>query len=279
MMQTVTKYAKHVLAAIVTTFIWAAASAQQTSVFVIEPLPIEVSASRTVSISFPSAIKAVDRGSAELLAQKAKAAENVLLIKAASQTMKPTSLIVITAGGQVHNFQVSYQESPSAISVQLLPTGHEPSPAIISGQTDQGELEESLQLAMNQSPNIRLNSRAGKLAFNLDGLYIKDGLILFRLNLENLSPIDYDAETMRVYVRDKKQVKRGAIQQEEIVPVGSASTISQVKSGDHKTIVIAIPKLTLPKGKRLSISFTEQNGARHLQIDVNPRKLSNPFIL
>lgn len=278
-MQTVTKYAKHILSALISTSIWATASAQQTSVFVIEPLPMEVSASRTVSISFPSAIKAVDRGSAELLAQKAKAAENVLLIKAASKTMKPTSLIVITAEGQVHNFQVSYQETPSATSVQLVPTGHEPASAIISGLADQGDLKESLQLAMNQSPNIWLNNRAGKLAFNIDGLYIKDGLMLFRLNLENLSPIDYDVETMRVYVSDKKQVKRAAIQQEDIVPVGSASTISQVKSGDHKTVVIAIPKLTLPKGKRLSISFTEQNGARHLQIDIKPRQLSNPFIL
>ncbi|SDF60888.1 Bacteroides conjugative transposon TraN protein [Dyadobacter soli] len=254
------------------------AIAQENQIFVIEPLLIEVSSNQTVAISFPSAVKAVDRGSPQLLAQKVKSTENVLLIKAASPEMKPTSLIVITTDGQLHSFEVTYQSVPSATSVQLLPRQHSVA-AVLSGQQGQRRLDSLIRIAKEYQSNIRRKSSAGKVTATLDGLFIKENLMLLRLKLENASPINYDIETMRIYIHDKKQIRRSAIQQQEILPVAVSDTINQIKTTEQQTIVLAIPKLTLTSRKRLSISLTEQNGARQLTIHVKPRQINRPATL
>nr|WP_295933637.1 conjugative transposon protein TraN [uncultured Dyadobacter sp.] len=275
-MQSVNKFSNHILALIIMLLVKSIANAQGDEIFVIEPLPIEASADQTVSISFPATVKAVDRGSPQLLAQKVKGTENVLLIKAASTQMKPTSLIVITADGQLHSFQVSYQSVPSATSVQLFSRQHQPVAAVISSQPDQYLLDSALHLAKEHESNIRRKSSAEKVSAVLEGMFIKENLMLLRLKLENLSPINYDIETMRVELIDKRQIKRAAIQQQEIAPIAVSDTISQIKAKEAQTIVLAIPKISLATGKRLLISLTEHNGARHLKIHVKPRQINRP---
>jgi hypothetical protein len=49
---------------------------------VIEPYPLWVTLNKTTNLIFPYAIKSVDRGSRDVLAQKAKGVENILLVKA-----------------------------------------------------------------------------------------------------------------------------------------------------------------------------------------------------
>ncbi len=49
---------------------------------IIEPYPLKITRNKTTNLIFPYAIKSVDRGSADVLAQKAKGVENILLIKA-----------------------------------------------------------------------------------------------------------------------------------------------------------------------------------------------------
>lgn len=50
---------------------------------------LQIGYSKTTSIVFPYPIKSIDKGSADVLVQKAKGVENILLVKAARQYFFP----------------------------------------------------------------------------------------------------------------------------------------------------------------------------------------------
>src|SRR6267378_7169742 len=73
---------------------------------------VEVTYNKTSNIVFPTIITSVDRGSRDILAQKAKGVENVLQLKAGKENFPETSLTVITADGILHQFTVNYSSQP-----------------------------------------------------------------------------------------------------------------------------------------------------------------------
>lgn len=246
----------------------------QSQLYAIEPLPLEVSASRTVSLIFAANVKSVDRGSADLLAQKAKATENVILVKASRKDIAPTSLTVITTDGGLHVFEVRYQEEPSALGLQLLSKQHRPPQARISDSFDEGEIREGIKIAQGKKSNLNRRQQADKFSAKVDGFYVRGPAMFIRLCLENRSAIDYEIETLRIFTEDKKQVKRSSSQQDEITVIGRSGELSQVKASEQSLIVLAIPKLTLPKIKRLCVSIIERNGARTFSINLRRKDLS-----
>ena len=71
----------------------------------IPPYALEVTFNKTVHVIFPSAIRYVDLGSADLLAAKADGTENVLRVKAALRDFsRESNLSVITEDGNYYTF-------------------------------------------------------------------------------------------------------------------------------------------------------------------------------
>lgn len=71
----------------------------------IPPYALEVTFSKTTHVIFPSAIRYVDLGSADLLAAKADGTENVLRVKAALRDFsRESNLAVITEDGAYYSF-------------------------------------------------------------------------------------------------------------------------------------------------------------------------------
>ena len=71
----------------------------------IPPYALEVTFDKTVHVIFPSAIRYVDLGSADLLAAKADGTENVLRVKAALRDFsRESNLSVITEDGAYYTF-------------------------------------------------------------------------------------------------------------------------------------------------------------------------------
>ena len=247
------------------------ATAQPTQIFTIESHPVEISAERTVAVSFPFSITSVDRGSTEILAQKAKGTQNVLLLKAAQKEIRPTSLIVITSDGTIHSFELSYRHQPSSLTVLSDPTSSRNAKSV--DLRDERQISEAIDLASRHPSNMQKRSSDGGVSAALEGLFIKEQLMMLRVSLDNQSAIDYDVESIRMFARDRRQVKRTASQHEEIVPLKTSFALNQVKGSEQKSLVIVIPKMTLPKGKRFTIEVTEKGGARHLHISLNARQL------
>src|SRR5580698_5987781 len=85
----------------------------------IESFPISICCNKTTNLIFSYAIKSVDRGSKDVLAQKANGAENVLQLKAARETFQPTNLSVITSDGKLFSFIINYSQNPSALNISF----------------------------------------------------------------------------------------------------------------------------------------------------------------
>jgi conjugative transposon TraN protein len=248
-----------------------AAIAQPAQMFAIESHPIEVSAERTVAISFPFAITSVDRGSNQILAQKAKGTQNVLLLKAVQKQIAPTSLIVITSDAAIHSFEVSYHDQPNSLILQ--PNGSLRNEVQSADGLNDQQISQAIDLAREHPSNIRKQASNGGIYADLDGLFIKDEVMLLRLEITNESLINYELESIRMFASDRRQVKRTASQHEEIFPLNSSSDWDQIYASEQKSLVLVIPKMTLPKGKRFSIEVKENGGARHLKLTLTGKQL------
>ena len=86
----------------------------------IPPYALEVTFNKTVHVIFPSAIRYVDLGSADLLAAKADGTDNVLRVKAALRDFsRESNLSVITEDGAYYSFNVKYADEPVKLSIEM----------------------------------------------------------------------------------------------------------------------------------------------------------------
>lgn len=219
-----------------------------------------IATNKTTSLIFPFPIKHVDRGTKDVLVQPVKEADNILLVKAATNNFSETNLSVITSDGSVYSFAVCSGNPESWIY-------HLPAQSKIAISTYANGILDNPK-TMN---GIKDNS--WDMFARVTGIYIKEKEIYYQLWLENQSPIDYDIEFLRFYIRDKKKGKRTATQENELVPQYIAGNTKQVRANDRSIIVVALEKFTIPDAKYLAIQIGEKNGGRHVSMKVNNNKI------
>ena len=227
---------------------------------------LSIATDKTTSLIFPFAIRHVDRGTKDVLVQPVKEADNILLVKAAANNFPETNLSVITSDGSLYTFTVSYGNPE--VWVYHLPTQSK----IAMSTYANGILDnpKTLKGIMDKSWDVMAR---------LIGIYIKDNVIYYQLQLENQSPIDYDIDLLRFYIRDKKKSKRTAMQENELMPLYIVGNTTQVKANNHSVIVVALEKFTIPDAKYLAIQLMEQKGGRHLSLKVGNKKIMEAFPL
>ncbi len=86
----------------------------------IEPVRLEVSTNKTVSIVFPAGIVSIDRGSQELVAQKS--VNNILRVRAEKPFTIETSLTVVTSDGKLYSFVVVFCNDPLHLNMNMAKT-------------------------------------------------------------------------------------------------------------------------------------------------------------
>lgn len=246
---------------------------QQGELVSIKPFYIQITNSKTSHLVFPEKIQGVDKGSRDLLAQKAKGSENILKIKAAREGFPPTNLTVITVDGKVYSFLVSYDKDPENLTI-LIGNRQRPAAAIPGPEGRQDFFKELATTVANSEAVTRsTKDKKGKVAFRLTGLYVHQDVLLYGLKLDNRSPLDYDFESLRFFIKDKKRVKRTALQLSEVKPVFILNDTNQVPSRSEHHMVFVLPKFTLASDQRLVIRAKEKNGARHLELQVGGKPI------
>ena len=220
-----------------------------------------ISTEKTTSLVFPFAILHVDRGTQSVLAQQVKESPTILFIKAAAKGFPETNLSVVTEDGSVYSFVICYDSNP-AQWVYHLPVNKVATLATYAN----GILDNPQTMR-----NIR-DCKWGVIA-KVSGMYIKNDVVFYQLNIINQSPIDYDIELLRFFIRDKKKGKRTAVQENELKPLYVAGNTSTVKANSYSAIVIALDKFTIPDAKYMAIQIMEKNGGRHLFMKVNNKKI------
>jgi Bacteroides conjugative transposon TraN protein len=229
-----------------------------------EPYQLDITTGKTTNLVFPAAITSVDRGSAAVLAQKAKGVENILQVKAATVVFEETNLTVITADGKLYSFLVDYAPSPVYLNINLG----------VHNAAPENVLQSSCMAASHAKNNGHgLSDKSGRAELTVQGFYIREEHLFCKLRLENRSQIAYDMEQLRFYTRDKKQARRTASQETEVHPDYIYGDTTTLKGKAAAQMVAALPKFTIPDGKYLYVELLERNGGRHFFIKVSNRKL------
>ena len=240
-------------------WIFVSAMAQTSSLF--------ITTDKTTSLVFPFAIRHVDRGTKDILVQQVKEAENILLVKAFTKSFSETNLSVVTDDGNVYTFVVNYEEKP-ATWVYNLPVNKK---ATITTYAN-GILD-------NPGTAKGLKDKKWDMVSKVIGIYIKENTIYYQIGISNESPIDYEIDMLRFYIRDKKKGKRTAVQENELKALHKAGNQTRVKAHQQNILVVALEKFTIPDAKFLIVQIMEKNGGRHLYMKVNNKNIMKAIAL
>ncbi len=242
----------------------------------IEPMKLAISYYKTTNLIFPFAIKSVDRGSAEILVQKAKGVENVLQVKAARDTFKETNLTIITADGALYSFLLYYALQPTSINIELTDKSlnYEPLAIFASAKDNQEKIQTVSEFISEKKNSINgPEARKNGVSIALVGLYVRENILYFQLFLSNGSNIGFDVDQLRFYIIDKKKNKRTASQQLEQLPIHVHGNKTTINDQSEQVIVAALEKFTIPEKKDLIIQLHEKNGGRNLSIKVSNKHI------
>jgi hypothetical protein len=98
--------------------------------------------------------------------------------------------------------------------------------------------------------------------------------------MRNKSNIGYDIDFLKFTVRDKKLIKRTAMQEAELTPRyvynGKLSAIPGTKLQER---VYVLPKFTIPDDKVLIVELFEKGGGRHLSLKITNQDILRARVL
>jgi conjugative transposon TraN protein len=242
---------------------------------------LQLSYSKTTSIVFPYAVKSVDRGSQDVLVQKAKGVENILLLKAGKQNFAQTNLTVVTADGKLYGFVLNFDELCPTLNLAAGSASNDDIDVLFSsGNENQKEIEQYAQLSLSKKKKVTgLNINRFSIQLRVSGIFIHQDVMYFRVQLGNNSSINYDIDQLRFFIRDQKKSKRTASQETEVLPLFATSSISKISDHSELTLVFAVPKFTIPEKKLFTLELIEKNGGRHVELNIRNSDLVNLEIL
>ncbi|MBF9252127.1 conjugative transposon protein TraN [Pontibacter sp. 172403-2] len=250
-------------------------NAHGSTVSVIEPYPLAITYFKTTNLMFPYAIKSVDRGSKDVLAQKATGVENILQVKAGKRGFNETNLTVITADGKLYSYVLSYADNPSVLNLQFSTAGKPADNTLFSAANpNEAVIQEDAKKVAAEKKNVRgVKDKKYGIKFRLNGLFIRDDVMYYQIKVTNKSNINYGIDQLRFFIRDQKKPKRSATQEIEIKPLDIQNDASIIAGQSERILVFALPKFTIPDKKYLAIQLMEKNGGRHLELDVHNKTI------
>lgn len=245
---------------------------------------LEVTYNKTTNLVFPAAITSVDKGSQDILVEKATGVENILRVKADVKDFSETSLSIITSDGKLYSFVVEYAKQPSYLNINVAKISQEDSvidhlpinQQLISSDPviDKSILAMYSDSVIDKESNIySIHTTNSKVTIALNGIYIHDDILLCRLSFKNNSNINYDIDQFHFYIRDKKTSKRTASQEIEMKALSIRGDTAVLKGMSKEQWVISLSKFTIPNNKYLSIEIMEKNGGRNLFLKVMNRHI------
>ena len=242
---------------------------------------LQIGYSKTTSIVFPYAIKSIDKGSPDVLMQKAKGVENILLVKAAKENFNQTNITVVTADNRLYVFVLNYNESYPDLNIKADNTAVVSGNIMFSMENDnQKKIEQYAVLALSKKKKLEgLKRSRFEMKLDVTGIFIHQDVLYFRLLLGNNSKINYEIDQLRFFIRDRKKSRRTASQEMEVLPLYTTSASSVIPDKSEVNIVYAVSKFTIPEKKYLTIQLIEKNGGRHIEIDVKNNDLINLDVL
>jgi conjugative transposon TraN protein len=181
----------------------------------IAPYPLPITCNKTTNLLFPFAILSVDRGSGDVLVQKAKGVDHVLQVKAAKEHFSETNLSVITRDGKLYSFVVNYASHPAELNYSF---GKEKENN--AGTSNIAVVQKIAERITQAREGKRgLQKRKYQLQLRLQPIWVKEEVLYFPLRLSNGSHLSYPVGSLRFTVQDQSTGRRTAVQEVELQPL------------------------------------------------------------
>ncbi|MFC0776877.1 conjugative transposon protein TraN [Flavobacterium sp. HJSW_4] len=231
---------------------------------------LQIGYSKTTSIVFPYPIKSIDKGSADVLVQKAKGVENILLVKAARQYFFQTNLTVVTSDAKLYVFVLNYDEDCPDLNIKAENAAAASKEVLFaSGNENQKKIEQSSWLALSKKIKTGgLKKSKFQIKLEVSGIFIHEDVLYLRVAFENKSKINYDIDQLHFFIRDQRKSKRTASQEIEIQPLYCTSSSAVIPDKSEVVKVFALEKFTIPENKLLTLQLLEKSGGRHLEVSI-----------
>ena len=230
----------------------------------INPLTISIGLNKTSNIIFPYPIIGVDRGTADVLAQKAEGAENILQLKAGRENFLETNITVITKESGFYSFLVNFSENLSPLNIRILSDSLNNSSE--NNKTETEYLRKS-KLLTSQNPFIKKGVIKQDMTLRLNGIYLLEGKMWFVFRTKNASNIDFPIDQISFTIKDKIKPKRTATPEKSLTPLHAPSK-EIIKGKEVADIVYVFEPFTISASKQLIVQITEKNGERTIKLPV-----------
>ncbi|MDR3287673.1 MAG: conjugative transposon protein TraN [Prevotellaceae bacterium] len=259
----------------------------------IPPYGLEVNFNKTVHVIFPSFVRYIDLGSADIIAGKADGAENIIRVKAAVAGFeKETNFSVITDEGSFYSFNVKYADEPLKLNVEMKDFIHDGEAV----NRPNNSLDIYLNELGNESPKVvrlimksiyesnkrdikHIGSKRFGIRCLLKGIYVYNDFMYFHIQTENSSRIPFDTDFIRMKIVDKKTAKRTAVQETVIFPLRSYNHATCILGKTKERTVFTLGKFTIPDDKQLIVEIFEKNGGRHQSFTVENSDISRARVI
>jgi conjugative transposon TraN protein len=232
---------------------------------------LHIGYSKTTSIVFPYAIKSIDKGSSDVLVQKAKGVENILLVKAAKQYFFQTNLTIVTSDARLYVFVLNYDEDCPDLNIKAQNAVAASNDILFSVENEnQKKIEQIASLALSKKKKTSgIKKSKFKIKLEVNSIYIYQDVFYLRVVFENKSNINYDIDQFRFFIRDQRKSKRTATQEIVILPLYTTSSSTVIPYKSEVIKVYALEKFTIPENKYLTLQMIEKSGGRHLEVNVS----------
>ncbi len=261
------------------------ANAQSRNLGLVNKIPIpslhlEVSYGNMNNVIFPSEIKSIVWGSADILVQKATGVENILQVRASKKGFMQTNLSVVTADGEFYSLILNYNEYPAELNLYVFKdsAGKELLAKLKDAPFNENWLNIAAKEVINQKEFLGCKVKEQRMLFKLNGIYLKENTMWFKMSLKNRSLIDFKPEFVKFYIKDKKKAKRTAVQEKEQVPL-IAYPCPSIKGKGAETFVLPFTPFTVPKNQELIIEISEKSGGRSLLLNIHSKVLLKAKLL
>lgn len=241
---------------------------------------LDIGYTKTTSVIFPYPVVSVDRGTQDILAQKASGVENILQLKAAITGFAETNLTVVTADGRVYPYIVRYADNPSQVIIFEKSQNAVEKLAVFTPEATNDQVHNNTRIVFSKLPYIR-NQKTIKsdIGISLTGLYCDEDVLYFQLEMSNRSRLNYQINALRFFIRDRKKSKRTASQEIDITPVHVQGDIQSINNKSIHTVVVAVPLFTIPDKKEFLIQMQEKNGGRNLLLSIQNKAITNARLI
>lgn len=239
--------------------------------------PMDIAYSKTTSIVFPFDVQSVDKGSRDILVQKARGVENILQIKAAVRNFEETNLTVVTSDGKLYDFTLCYQDDPNTLTHTFSDSKQVDFINYSDYKDNKKQIFYGAELAYHERKKVNYSEKQSGITLAVTGIYIHNDLMQYRIKITNDTDISYDIDQFRFFIRDQKKVKRTASQELELIAILAYKFREHVPGKSEVQFVYVLPKFTIPDNKNLIVEMIEKSGGRHLQLVLKNNKTDKVF--